>query len=58
MGQTYKQGGGVVVPTLTDYVAKKMQAQSQILKEKRKMAEAKAARKPKAAPKGGAASSA
>ena len=29
MGQTYRQGGGIVVPTLTDFVAKKMQAQSQ-----------------------------
>ncbi|CAJ1411167.1 unnamed protein product [Effrenium voratum] len=36
MGQTYRQGGGIVVPTLTDFVAKKMQAQSQIMKEKRK----------------------
>ena len=59
MGQTYKQGGGIVVPALTDFVAKKMQAQSQILKEKRKLAEAKGGKKgsPKAAPKGGAASS-
>lgn len=59
MGQTYKQGGGIVVPALTDFVAKKMQAQSQIMKEKRKLAEAKGGKKgnPKAAPKGGAASS-
>ncbi|CAJ1449221.1 unnamed protein product [Effrenium voratum] len=60
MGQTYRQGGGIVVPTLTDFVAKKMQAQSQIMKEKRKLAEAKGSKKgqPKAAPKGGAAGSA
>lgn len=59
MGQTCKQGGGIVVPALTDFVAKKMQAQSQIMKEKRKLAEAKGGKKgnPKAAPKGGAAAS-
>ena len=56
MGQTYKAGGGIVVPTLTDYVSKQMQAQSQILKEKRKMEEAKAkgrGKPPKGAPKSG-----
>ena len=62
MGQTYKAGGGVVVPTLTDFVSQKMQAQSAILKEKRKLAEAKSEGKgkkgnPKASPKGGGASS-
>ena len=39
LGDTYKAGGGIVVPALTDYVSRKMQAQSQILKEKRKLAE-------------------
>lgn len=48
MGQTYKAGGGIVVPSLTDYVSKQMQAQSQILKEKRKMEEAKGKSKGKA----------
>lgn len=61
LGQTYKHGGGIVVPALTDFVSKKMQAQSQILKERRKLAEAKITKKgnpnPKAAPKAGAASS-
>ena len=33
-------GGGIVVPSLTDHVSKKMQAQSQIMKEKRKLSEA------------------
>lgn len=40
LGETYKMGGGIVVPALTDHVSKKMQAQSQIMKEKRKLAEA------------------
>eukprot|EP00435_Cladocopium_sp_Y103_P022526 s440_g5.t1 len=40
LGETYKLGGGVVVPSLTDHVSRKLQAQSQIMKEKRKMAEA------------------
>ncbi len=57
MGQTYKAGGGIVVPTLTDYVSRQMQAQSQIMKEKRKMEEAKAkgrgGKPPKGAPKSG-----
>ena len=34
LGETYKQGGGIVVPALTDHVSRKMQAQAQILKEK------------------------
>ena len=45
MGQTYKTGGGVVVPSLTDYVSKQLHAQAQILKEKRKVNEAKGAGK-------------
>lgn len=40
LGETYKMGGGIVVPALTDHVSKKMQAQSQIMKEKRQLAEA------------------
>ena len=40
LGETYKHGGGIVVPALTDHVSRKMQAQAQILKEKRKLAEA------------------
>lgn len=52
MGQMYKVGDGIVVPTLTDHVSKQMQAQSQIMKEKRKLEEAKGKnRGPKAAPK-------
>eukprot|EP00438_Fugacium_kawagutii_P035321 Skav206911 [mRNA] locus=scaffold808:332320:333552:+ [translate_table: standard] len=41
LGQTYKAGGGVVVPSLSDYVSKQLHAQAQIMKEKRKMSEAK-----------------
>ena len=40
LGETYRMGGGIVVPSLTDHVSKKMQAQSQIMKEKRKLSEA------------------
>lgn len=50
MGTTYKAGGGVVVPTLSDHVAKKMAAQSAILKERRKLEENRKG-KPKPAPK-------
>lgn len=59
MGQLYKQGGGIVVPALSEFVSRKMQAQSAILKEKRKLAEAKGGKKgnPKAAAKSAAASS-
>ena len=60
LGETYKMGGGIVVPSLTEHVSRKMQAQSQIMKEKRKLAEAaKGGKKgnpkdgpPKAPPKG------
>eukprot|EP00438_Fugacium_kawagutii_P008127 Skav234368 [mRNA] locus=scaffold2071:38895:40157:+ [translate_table: standard] len=60
LGDTYKSGGGIVTPALTDYVSRKMQAQSQILKEKRKLAEAsggkgakgKPSNPPKAPPQG------
>ena len=41
MGQRYKHGGAVVVPRLTEHVSKKLQAESQILKERRKLEEAK-----------------
>lgn len=40
LGETYKMGGGIVIPSLTDYVSKKMQAQNKIMKEKCKLAEA------------------
>lgn len=50
MGTTYKAGGGVVVPALSDHVAKRMAAQSAILIERRKLEENRKA-KPKAAPK-------
>lgn len=41
MGQTYRSGGGVVTSTLTEHVAKQMASQAQIMKEKRKLEEAK-----------------
>lgn len=47
MGQTYKAGGGVVVPSLSEHVSKQLHAESQILKEKRKMNEAKGSGKGK-----------
>lgn len=47
MGQTYKAGGGVVVPSLSEHVSRQLHAQAQILKEKRKMAEAKGGSKGK-----------
>lgn len=56
MGQTYRSGGAIVTPSLTDYVAKQMAAQSAILKEKRKLEENKGKGKkgnPKAAAKPG-----
>ena len=37
LGETYKLGGGIVVPSLTEHVSRKLQAQSQIMKEKRKL---------------------
>eukprot|EP00438_Fugacium_kawagutii_P033140 Skav227543 [mRNA] locus=scaffold2241:169914:174596:- [translate_table: standard] len=48
LGQTYKAGGGIVTPMLAEHVAKRLQQQSQIWKEKRKAEENK-----KAKPKGG-----
>lgn len=59
MGSRYKSGGAIIVPSLTDHVAKQLQAESQIMKERRKLAEAKGAGRgrgnqpSKAAPKGG-----
>jgi hypothetical protein len=60
MGSRYKSGGAIVVPALTEHVAKQLQAESQILKERRKLAEAKGTgrgggpgKPPKAGPKGG-----
>ena len=41
LGNQYRAGGGIVVPTLREHVSKGMQAESQILKERRKLAEAK-----------------
>ena len=39
-------GGAIVVPSLTEHVSKKLQAESQILKERRKLEEAKAMTRP------------
>ena len=44
LGTTYRPGRAIVVPELTEYVAKKMQQESQILKEKRKQADMKNAK--------------
>ena len=41
LGNQYRAGGGIVVPTLKDHVSKGLQAESQILKERRKLAEAR-----------------
>lgn len=41
MGMKYRPGGGIVVPALTEYVAKRMHEDSQVMKEKRKLREAK-----------------
>jgi hypothetical protein len=41
MGQPRRAGGGIVTASLTDHVSKQMAAQSKIMKEKRKMEEAK-----------------
>ena len=45
MGQKYRPGGGIVVPSLTQQVAQAMHEESQIMKEKRKLLEAKGAGK-------------
>ena len=61
MGTTYRPGGAIVVPSLTEFVSKKMQQESQIMKERRKLSEAKGRGKnkgdknpPKGATEGGA----
>eukprot|EP00435_Cladocopium_sp_Y103_P054313 s98_g17.t1 len=57
MGQSYRAGGGIVTTSLTDHVSKQLAAQTAIMKEKRKMEEAKGGKgkkgNPKAAPKAG-----
>lgn len=61
MGTRYKHGGAIVIPSLSEHVAKKLQAESAILKERRKLEEAKGKAKGKppkaAAPKQPAAGS-
>lgn len=55
LGNRYKQGGAIVMTSLTEHVAKRLQADSAILKEKRKLEEAKGkggGKGSKAAPKG------
>ena len=41
LGNQYRAGGGIVVPALKEHVSKGLQAESQILKERRKLAEAR-----------------
>lgn len=45
LGNRYRQGGLMVVASLTEHVSKKLQADSAIMKERRKLAEAKAGSK-------------
>ena len=53
MGTTFRPGGGIVIPVLTEFVSKRMQQESQILKERRKLSEAKGkGRTGKPSPKG------
>ena len=47
MGVRYRPGGGIVIPSLTEHVAKRMCEESQVLKEKRNMREAKGSGKNK-----------
>ena len=58
MGSKYRHGGGIVVPALTEHVARKLHADAQIMKEKRKIEESKGRGKSgkpsKPAPKGAA----
>lgn len=51
MGTTYRPGGAIVVPSLTEFVSKKMGEEAQILKERRKLAEAKGRGRGRGAPK-------
>lgn len=53
MGNKYKHGGAIVVPSLTEHVSKKLQADSQILKERRKLEEAKGRGRGRGNPQGG-----
>ena len=57
MGSSYSVGGGIIVPELAEHVSRKMQQESAILKERRKLAEAKSKGgkkgKDTGAPKGG-----
>ena len=41
LGDKYKHGGAIVVPSLSEHVSKKLQAESAIVKERRKLEEAK-----------------
>ena len=41
MGKRYRPGGAIVVPSLTEHVARRMHEESQVQKEKRKMLENK-----------------
>jgi hypothetical protein len=41
MGMRYRPGGGIVVPSLSEHVSRRMHEDSQILKEKRKLKESK-----------------
>ena len=50
MGRRYRPGGGIVVPSLTEHVAKRMHEESQVMKEKRKLQEAKGRGKTKHTP--------
>ena len=52
MGTLHRPGGGIVIPKLTEHVSKKLQADSQILKERRKLEEAKQKGGPKGPGKG------
>lgn len=56
LGSRYRPGGAIVIPRLTEHVSKKLEADSKILKERRKLEEAKGKGKGRgsAAPKSGA----
>ena len=41
LGTSYRPGGAIVVPELTEHVSRKLHQESQILKEKRKQQEMK-----------------
>ena len=52
LGSRYKPGGAIIVPALSEHVAKKMHEEAQILKERRKLEENKKSKVPKQPPKG------